>query len=172
MIIENKTRHYLDIGIVCSLMLGFGYLPAIEPITSLGMKVLGILLGCLYGWLRGSMIWPSLLGIIMIGFATETKVSDALATGFSNDTVLIILTSYLFCGGLQKSNLMDTVSKIILKRKFAKTSPWMLALALYLTAAIGGILVGSTIACLLVWSLFSNIIDIIVQIENHVMYKL
>lgn len=161
MVIENKKRHYLNVGIVCGLMLGFGYLPAIEPVTPLGMRVLGVLLGCLYGWLRGSMIWPSLLGLIMIGFVTNTKVNEALATGFSNETVLIILTSYLFCGGLQKSNLMDTVSKLILKRKFAKASPWMLALALYMTAAIGGILVGSTISCLLVWSLFSNIVDII-----------
>lgn len=161
MIIENKKIHYLDALVVMILMLGFGFLPAPDPITPLGMRVLGVLLGCLYGWLRGSMIWPSLAGLIMIGFVTGTKVDQTLATGFSNNTVLVILTSYLFCGGLQKSNLMDTVSKLILKRKFAKSSPWALAFAIWLVATIGGVLVGSAISVILCWVLFSNVVETI-----------
>lgn len=161
MIVENKKMHYLDAAIVMILMLGFGFLPAPDPITPLGMRVLGVLLGCLYGWLRGSIIWVSLAGLIMIGFVTGTKVDQTLATGFSNNTVLIILASYLFCGGLQKSNLMDTVSKLILKRKFAKRSPWGLAFAIWLVAIVGGILVGPAVCVILCWVLFSNIVDII-----------
>lgn len=72
MSITNTKIHYIDVAIVLLFMLCFGLLPAPDPITPFGMRVVGVLLGCLYGWLRGSLIWPSLAGLIMIGFMTGT----------------------------------------------------------------------------------------------------
>lgn len=52
---------------------------------------------------------------------------------------------------------MDTVTKLILKRKFARRSPWALAFAIWLVAILGGILVGATVASILCWVLLINI---------------
>ena len=62
--IDLKWLHTI---IVFLLMFGFGQLPPIAPITELGMRVLGVFLGMLYGWSACSILWPSLLGMISLG---------------------------------------------------------------------------------------------------------
>ena len=48
----NKNKLYwMHSFISLALMFGFGFLPPIEPITAMGMKVLGAFLGLLYGWM-------------------------------------------------------------------------------------------------------------------------
>ena len=38
-------KYYIHVAISLLLMLGFGHLPPIEPLTPFGMKALGIFLG-------------------------------------------------------------------------------------------------------------------------------
>ena len=167
MIVKSTKKHYLDVAIILLLMFGFGFLPAIPPITHFGMQVLGILLGCIYGWLRGSITWPSFLGLIILGFVSKAGVNATFATAWSNDTVIVIIMSYFFCVAISKSNLMDTICKLILKRNFARKSPWLLALALYIICAVSSALMGNVVTCLLLWSMFDNMIDIMKIDRKH-----
>ena len=60
----NKNKLYwMHSFISLALMFGFGFLPPIEPITAMGMKVLGAFLGLLYGWMFIELGWPSLLSV-------------------------------------------------------------------------------------------------------------
>ena len=45
----KNTAYYIHSLITLVLIFGFGFLPPIEPITPVGMRILGILLGLLYG---------------------------------------------------------------------------------------------------------------------------
>ena len=39
-------------------MFGFGgELPPVEPLTALGMRLIGIILGLLYGWIFIDIVW-------------------------------------------------------------------------------------------------------------------
>lgn len=49
-IIRNNVGYYAKAIVCVFIMFGFGQLPPIEPITPLGMNVLGIFLGLLFGW--------------------------------------------------------------------------------------------------------------------------
>ena len=54
---DMKTYIHSIIGII--IMFGFGYLPAPEPITPMGMQVLGIFIGLIYLWCLVDLLWPS-----------------------------------------------------------------------------------------------------------------
>ena len=47
----------------------FPQLSPIEPITEVGMTVLGVFIGMVYLWSTVDSIWPSLLGLLLVGFA-------------------------------------------------------------------------------------------------------
>ena len=49
------------------LMFGFGLLPPFSTLTPVGMKLLGIFLGVIYGYTTCGIIWPSLFAIIAFG---------------------------------------------------------------------------------------------------------
>ena len=66
----NKNKLYwMHSFISLALMFGFGFLPPIEPITAMGMKVLGAFLGLLYGWMFIEVGWPSLFGVLALSMS-------------------------------------------------------------------------------------------------------
>ena len=78
------------------LTFGFGYLPAIEPITPLGMKTLGIFLGLLYGWSFVDMFWTSLIGLLATGLTGAMTVNTAISVGFGSNITQMVLFCAVF----------------------------------------------------------------------------
>ena len=62
----KNTWWYINSILVILLTIGIGYLPPFGQITPLGMKVLGVFIGVLYGWCTVSMLWPSVWGIVAL----------------------------------------------------------------------------------------------------------
>ena len=64
---EKKDAMYFVHSLICLvIMFGFGQLPPMEPLTPLGMNLIGIFLGVLYGWIFIDIIWPSIAGLLEI----------------------------------------------------------------------------------------------------------
>ena len=83
---KNKNVFwYVNSAIVCLFVFGFGLLPAISPITPVGMKIMGIFIGVIWGWSSVGMIWPSLLGLIALSFTEITNMTQLLSIGFGTD---------------------------------------------------------------------------------------
>lgn len=47
----KNTSYYIKALITIVIMFGFGQLPPIDPITPLGMNIVGIFIGLLFGWM-------------------------------------------------------------------------------------------------------------------------
>ena len=88
--------------ITLAIMIGFKYIvPAVDPVTPLGVEILGIFLGTLYGWLVvGDVVWPSVACMIFLGLSEYTTVTKAFASGFGNNTVLLMLFFFLFTNNI------------------------------------------------------------------------
>ena len=83
--------YYVNTVIVFALMFGIGQIPPFAQITPLGMQILGIFVGVLYGWCTVSLIWPSLVGIIAVGMTDFATTKEVFAMAFGNDIPLMIL---------------------------------------------------------------------------------
>ena len=66
----------IHIAITLLLMFGFGHLPTFSTVTPVGMKLLGVFLGVVYGYSTCEVIWPSLFAFI--AFGTERLCRDPL----------------------------------------------------------------------------------------------
>lgn len=74
---NRNVKYYINSAVCLIIMFGFGYLPPIDPITVLGMQILGIFLGMVYGWIFVGIAWPSLAGLIALmqtGYMTAGEV--------------------------------------------------------------------------------------------------
>lgn len=151
---------YLINSIVAlAIMMGFPYVvPAVEPLTSLGVEILGIFLGMLYGWLIvDDVVWPSIAGLVFLGLSEYTTVTKAFASGFGNNTVLLMLFFFLFTNIINSAGIIEYIAQWIATRKFAYGKPWMLSLLLMIAAIVSFFMVSATAACLVMIPLIKSI---------------
>lgn len=152
--ITNVKRFYIDVAIILCLMFGFGFLPAIDPITPQGMRVIGLLLGCIYAWTIGSQIWPSLLALFILGFTQGNTVNGVFSAAFGNTTLLMVLFCLIFCYCVEQSGLLSVIANFILSRKFVQKGPWWLAFGFFLASCIASALCGQPAVSLFLWAIF------------------
>ena len=150
---SKNTSFYIHSAICVAIMVAFQFLPPVGQITALGMKVLGIYIGLLYGWSTVSLIWPSFLGLFFLAFSGYDTVGHLITSGFGNATNVYIMLICVFSFFVTQSGVSGIIVRAIIGRKFASGRPWIIS-GLFLTAAYAcGALISMTPACIIVWSI-------------------
>lgn len=124
---KDKKRNLTIIHflVIVLLMFGFGYLPPIGEITVVGMKMLGVFLGLLYGWSTCGMFWPSLLGWAALGFTGIASMKEIMQQGFGNETIVFLVFILVLVQMLSDSGAIDNVTNFIITRPWLQGRPWL-----------------------------------------------
>lgn len=56
---NKNAMFYLKLAIYLVITFGIGFLPPVGQISELGMRVLGVFVGTIFGWIFFEMVWPS-----------------------------------------------------------------------------------------------------------------
>ena len=157
MLIDQKkvTQHYIHSVIILFFMIGFGFIPAIAPVTQFGMHVLGVFIGCIYGWTIGQVIWPSVVGLVVLGCTGDLTVNGVLASAYGNSTLLLVVWSIVFCFVIERCGLLELIARFLLSRKLVTKGPWILCAMLYIASALLGALCCNALPpSLILWNIF------------------
>lgn len=153
---KNKIVHTV---IILALFFLFRYIPPFGSITEVGMAVLGIFFVCIYAWTIGEVFWPSVLGIVLMGFVGENTVSGVLASTFGDATLHMVFIALAFCFAVEKSGLIELIAKFVLSRKFAKKGPWSMALGFWIATAVScAVTCATTGIIILAWEMFYEVV--------------
>lgn len=157
---ENAAtkKNLIQSVIIIAMMFLIGFLPPIGQITELGMRVLGIFLGCIAGWCMGHMIWPSILGLILVGLTDYSTVNGMLSAAFGNTTLWLVAFCFVLVYAFESTGILDVATKFILSREFVKKGPWYLATTFWVAAIFVSIFISVTNAvALILWSFFIGV---------------
>jgi len=157
---SKNFMNYLHVIIMFALMIIPGLLPPVGGITEMGMGVLGVLMGLLYGWIFVDLLWPSLVGFVALYFTGAFTLPTALANAFGNYNVLMVLFAYPFADALRQLGVTDAIAYWIMKHKFFAKSPWYLIIAICVTAALLGFANGGLAGVFLMWAIAEQIAGI------------
>ena len=149
----KNIKYYLNCAIVFLLMFGFPKLPTIEPLTDYGMQVVGIFLGCLYGWNLISVVWPSFLGLLALGFTEYGTMQATFASAYGSDRFMFVFFMLTFAALITQSGVTDYIAKWVISRKIARGKPWGVAGLVYLAAYIVGGVVSVLPSIVICWTL-------------------
>jgi len=148
---NNNLRKYIHPCIVVFFMLIGHVIPAPEPITPMGIQILCTFVGMIWGWSTCGMLWPSILGIIMLGFTDYAATPEAaLGLMLTNTTFVASLVTVVLFAYINKSGLMDVVAKWVVSRKFAAGKPWVFMTFLFFALALLSPFMGNPIVMILV----------------------
>ena len=132
---------FLHAAICIFFMFIFGIIcPPIGSITPLGMKILGIFIGMLYGWTTSGMIWPSLLG--MVAFAS---------------TGMMPMTEF-FTAVIDEVGLINFIANWFISRKIVAGRPWVFSFILLIGCFVAS-QINMFVAILVFWGIIYIVAD-------------
>ncbi len=124
--------------IAIAIMIGFKYVvPASDPLTPVGVEILGIFLGVVYGWLIvGDIFWPSLFGLVFIGLSDWSTVANVFKTGFGHNNVMLMLFFFLFTNIINGAGITEYIARWITSRKIAQGKPYVLTVLIWIAGCV------------------------------------
>ena len=150
----------LHTAVCLILMFGFGQLPPAAPLTPLGMNLVGIFLGVLYGWIFIEIIWPSLAGLLammLIGGMTPVKL---LNNSFGHPIVQMMFFIFVFCATINYYGLSKFISLWFITRKGVCGRPWLFTFTFLASMFILGALTSASPAALIGWSILYGVCEV------------
>lgn len=129
---------HVVIGLI--LMFGIGRLPAPEPMTQIGLALLGIFVGVVYLWATCDLGWPSLLAIAAISFYMHGLyeippgnhgIWKAVELSLGNWVVMYLFVVLLLLHALNASGFTNRLALWFLTQKFAQKSAWGFTFAFF-----------------------------------------
>lgn len=95
--VKNKDiTYWINTVITVVLMFGIGYLDPWGTLEPIGMKVLGIFIGLLWGWTTIGFVWPSMLGVLALGLSGYQTVNQVLMAVSAPRLIQCYAFFYLF----------------------------------------------------------------------------
>lgn len=159
----EKTKgiwEYIHSLICLLIMFGFGQLPAMEPLTPLGMQLIGIFLGLLYGWVFVDIVWPSMAGLLALMLIGGMKPKALLNNSFGDPIVVMMFFIFIFCATINHYGLSHFISLWFITRKFVMGKPWVLTFTFLASIFLLGGLTSASPAAIIGWSILYGICDL------------
>lgn len=154
----KKNRTYAINSIVTvAIMVFFGMLPPFEPITQLGMQVAGIFIGLIYGWTTVGLIWPSMLGMVLLGLTSYATMNQVLIEGFGSNTVVMILFILIFAAAVTASGVSKFIAMWFVSRKLLLGKPWLFTGIFLFVSFLLSATVNTLAAIIICWGILYDV---------------
>lgn len=157
---SRNTQWYINIAVMFAIYIVFSMLPPISTITEMGMKVLGLTLALLWGWITVDLMWTSLLGFVLLQFTGYTTLLPGLVAGIGNSTVLMTLVLLAFAVALSEIGASDIIAAWLISRKAFIGHPMVLVFGLLFGTALISAAGGGMACIFIIWDLIRSICKI------------
>ena len=149
--------YWIHSAISLVIMLGFGQLPPFPPLTPLGMNLIGIFLGVLYGWIFIEIVWPSLAGLLALMLVGGMKPVQLLNKSFGDPIVQMMFFIFVFCATINYYGLSKFISLWFITRRFVQGKPWLFTFIFMGSILILGGLTSASPAVIIGWSILYGV---------------
>ncbi|HJD97120.1 SLC13 family permease [Mailhella massiliensis] len=152
---------YFVHSVIClAIMFGFGQLSPIEPLTPLGMNLIGVFLGVLYGWIFIDIIWPSIAGLLGLMLVGGMKPGLLLNKSFGDPIVVMMFFIFVFCATINYYGLSKFISLWFITRKAVAGKPWLFTYTFLGSIMLLGGLTSASPAAVIGWSILYGVCDV------------
>ena len=155
---SDTTVSYGHAAAFFLLTFGIGLLPPVG-VSVMGMKVLGVFLGLLYGWSFIGFAWPSMISLVALGFTGYGDPAGIIASAFSHPAVLFTLFVLAFTSYCNQSGINAVMAKWFLSRAAFTGRPWVFTASVLVGTLLIGFLVDGVPTVFLISGILYSIFD-------------
>ena len=151
--VQKNSKQTIHIIITLVLMFGIGFIPPVSQLTVSGMKILGILLGMIYGCSFCSPAWPCLLGMAAMAITGVAPAGTIIATGIGSDSIWLMILFFVFVAVLEQNRITEAMATWLISRKIVRGKPWLYSYFLIIGTMFTGAFGSSFPAMIVFWSI-------------------
>lgn len=151
--VQKNSKQTIHIIITLVLMFGIGFIPPVSQLTVSGMKILGILLGMIYGCSFCSPAWPCLLGMAAMALTGVAPAGTIIATGIGSDSIWLMILFFVFVAVLEQNRITEAMATWLISRKIVRGRPWLYSYFLIIGTMFTGAFGSSFPAMIVFWSI-------------------
>ena len=141
---------WVHMVITLALMFLFGYLPPFATVTPLGMKLLGVFIGVIYGYSAcGDIIWPSLFAIIAFGISGYSSMAQVITNGLGHNVVFQSIVGFVAAGSLSYYGFGKWFVRWSLSKPIFKKSPMLYVWAFFVIFGLSCVVVNQIVLSLI-----------------------
>lgn len=157
---KSEIGYWIHSLVGVALIFGFGTIPPIDPITPLGMRVVGIFLGMIYLWSFVTILWPSLLGIIALGLSGYAPMNKVILSAFGDRVPVLVFFAMILFGAIQDGGITHHISRWFLTRKMINGRPVIFSFIFIYTAYVIAALSANVLPALLfMWAILYGVLE-------------
>lgn len=131
---HKQSKHFLAIA---AIIIFFWLCPPLHPtLTPMGMKLIGLILSCCYGWTFVEFFWPTIIAFCLLPFTGACTYESLLAASFGNYLILFLMFILMMSVLLEESGLITFIANWLISRDFVSGRPWILIFVLMFAAAV------------------------------------
>lgn len=158
----SSKKHWIHCAVMLIITFGFWILPPLGgDITPLGMRILGVFLGVLYGWTFLGFFWTSCFGMLALAMAGYASAGDVIISGFGTMTALQVLILFVFVEYLIRSGFVEFITGWFLTRKITKGRPFLLTFVIVFGCGVVNMLGLGFGGVFFVWAVMYQIFDLL-----------
>lgn len=159
----NK-KHYsplyiFNIIVTLALMFGFGLIPPFATLTPVGMKVLGVFLGVVYGYSTCDVVWPSLFAILAYGLSGYTTMTEAITSMMGHNVVFQSIVCFIAAGALTYYGFGKWFIRWSLTRKIFQGKPLLYVWAFITLFGLSAVVINQIPLAILLYAIWLDIAD-------------
>lgn len=154
-----SVSYIINSVITIALMFGFGFLPPIGDITPVGMKVLGVFLGLVYGYSACDIIWPSLMAVLAYGLCGYTTMADAITSMMGHNVVFQTLVGFISAGALTYYGFGKWFVRKTLSMKIFKGRPMFYVCSFFVIFGLSSIVVNQIVLSIMLYGIWLDIAE-------------
>lgn len=150
---KKNTMYYLQVLIYFAITFGIGFLPPFGQITELGMRVLGVFIGVIYGWIALGLSWPSMFALIALALVGYTGITEAYTSGFGYYLIPTIMITFLIAACLNKTGITEWLASWLMARKIIVGRPYILMAVLLYGVEVLAIMQAGFVGLFMIWEM-------------------
>ncbi|MDO4280517.1 MAG: SLC13 family permease [Peptococcaceae bacterium] len=156
---EKTGRIPIGVHIILTivLMFGIGFLPPVSALTVSGMKILGILVGTIYGVTFCAPAWPCLLAMVAMGVLGVAPVGTILSSGMGSDSIMLMIFFFIFVAVLDQNKITEFLASWMITRKVVKGRPWLFSYIMIIGTMFAGAIGSSYPAMIVFWGILISV---------------
>lgn len=149
----STTKDKVNALITIALMFGIGFIPPVSELTVSGMKILGILVGTIYGVSFCATAWPCLLAMGAMMILGVAPIGTILSTGLGSDSIMLMIFFFAFTAVLEQNKITEFIATFLISRKFIEGKPWLFTYILMIGTMFAGAFGSSFPAMIVFWGI-------------------
>jgi sodium-dependent dicarboxylate transporter 2/3/5 len=166
---NNEKMHWsywLHLLIGGFFMFGFPMLDPIEPLTEIGMTVLGVFIGMVYLWSAVDSIWPSMLGLMLVAMAGYVNGATGYAAvkalwmeAWGAETVIVCLLGLVLFGAVEFVGCTKYMARFFMSIKLLEGKPYVFLFIFFMCSFFIAGTTNPLAAMLILWPIALEVLE-------------